>query len=67
MFNDEKITIQKVKDIIYAVRNEFENEIDTYETSDGKELTDNDIFIMFEFLDKYIDKLELVIDDELEN
>ena len=67
MFENKKITIEKVKDIIYAIRNEFENEIDTYETSDNRELTDYDISMMFEFLDRYIDKFELVIKDELED
>ena len=28
MFEDENITKEKIKDILYAVRNEFENELD---------------------------------------
>lgn len=65
MFEDKRITKQKVKDILYAVRNEFENEIDDYETESYRELTDDDFNIMFEFLDRFIEKTELVIDDEL--
>ncbi len=65
MFENKEITKEKIKDIMYAVRNEFENEIDDYETESGRELTDDDFNIMFEFLDRYINKTEMVIDDEV--
>ena len=65
MFDNKNITKGKIKDILYAVRNEFENEIDSYETESGRELTDDDFNIMFEFLDRFINKTEMVIDDEV--
>lgn len=57
--------IEKINDILYDVRNEFENEIDTYETSSNRELTSDDLDIMFEFLDNYINKVEMIIKEEL--
>lgn len=67
MFENKKITKKKIKDILYAVREEFENEIDTYDTGGCRELSDDDISIMFEFLDDFIDKINMVIDDEVED
>ena len=57
------INKEKVKDILYQVYCEFENEVDTYETSGGRELTEDDINIMFEFLRQYYIKTKMVIDD----
>lgn len=54
---------EKIKDILYNVRNEFENEIDDYETSSNRELTNDDLNIMFEFLDCFINKVETMIDE----
>lgn len=67
MFENKKITKDKIKDLLYTIRNQFENDIDWYETSSGRELTDDDINIMFEFLDIFIRKTELVMEDELED
>lgn len=67
MFEDKKITIEKVNDLLYTIRNEFENEIDWYESDYKKELTEEDINIMFEMLDRFLNKVELVIKDELED
>lgn len=57
------INKEKAKDILYQVYCEFLNEIDTYETSGGRELTEDDINIMFEFLGQYYTKVEMIIDD----
>ena len=57
------INKEKVKDILYQVYCEFSNEIDTYETSTKRELTEDDINIMFEFLGQYYTKVEMIIDD----
>lgn len=57
------ITKEQTKNILYDVYCEFENEIDTYETSSGRELTNDDLDIMFEFLQCYVDKVKLLIDD----
>lgn len=66
MFEDENITKEKIKDILYAVRNEFENELDyDYESDYKKDLKDEDFDMMIEFLDRFIHKVDLVIDDEV--
>ena len=67
MFDDKKITKEKINTILYAVYNECENEIDTIEDVFGKEITNGQLDFAFEFLRKYIDKVELVINDELKN
>ena len=68
MFDDKTITKQKVKDLIYALRNEFDNELDyDYESNYKTELTDVDYDIMNEYLNRFVDKLNLTINDELED
>lgn len=68
MFEDKTITIQKVKDLIYALRNEFDNELDyDYESNYKSELTDVDYDIMNEYLNRFVDKLNLTINDELKD
>lgn len=61
------MNIEKVKETLYAVRNEFETDIDSIDEGFNKELTDEQINFAFEFLDSYIDKVEMVLDDELVN
>ena len=67
MFDNEEITIDKVKDILYAVKSEFENEIDDIEDVFDKEISDESIDFAFELLERYIDKTEMVLNDELED
>ena len=68
MFEDKKITIEKVKDLLYNVRNEFDNELDyDYESDSKRELSNDDFNIMIEFLDRYLDKVYMVLEDELED
>lgn len=68
MFEDKKITIEKVKDLIYALQNEFDNELDYDYTSKYKaELEEQDFNIMLEFLERFIGKFELSIVEELED
>ena len=68
MFEDKKITIEKVKDLIYALQNEFDNELDyDYKSKYKAELTETDFNIMLEFLERFIGKFELSIAEELED
>lgn len=60
----EKITTERIKDLLYATYNEFENELDYDYISEYKEdLTDTDFNIMLEFLERYIDKMENYINE----
>ena len=68
MFENKKITIEKVKDLIYVLQNEFDNELDyDYKSKYKAELTETDFNIMLEFLERFIGKFELSIVEELEN
>ena len=68
MFEDKKITIEKVKDLVYALQNEFDNELDyDYKSKYKAELTETDFNIMLEFLERFIGKFELSIAEELED
>ena len=68
MFENKKITIEKVKDLIYALQNEFDNELDyDYKSKYKAELTETDFNIMLEFLERFIGKFELSIVEELED
>lgn len=63
----KKGTAEKIKDLIYNVYNEFENELDDYTSKVKDNLTDEDFKIMLEFLDRFVDKVKLVINDEIED
>lgn len=68
MFENKKITIEKVKDLIYALQNEFDNELDyDYKSKYKAELTETDFNIMLEFLERFIGKFELSIVEELKD
>ncbi|MBO7614811.1 MAG: hypothetical protein J6T15_03850 [Bacilli bacterium] len=67
MFEDTKITIDKMKDLLYAVQNEFDNELDYDFDYNGREITDDDINLMTYYLKCYVDKVYAVMDDELED
>lgn len=69
MFKDKKITIEKVNDLLYAVRNEFENELDYDYLSEvyNKEITEEEFNLLIEFLDRFLDKVNDVMKDELED
>lgn len=65
MFEDKKITKEKVKDLLYNVQNEILNELDfDYESRFKKDITKNDLEMLMEFMVKFVNKLELTIDDE---
>jgi transcriptional regulator len=65
MFNDKRISIEKVKDIIYKVKNEFSNELDFDYDYNGRELTDDDLNMLEDCVNNFANKLELTINDEL--
>ena len=67
MFEDRNITKEKIKDILYAVRNEFENEVSDIDDIFEDEITDREIDLMFKFLDMFIDKTNMFIDDEVKD
>ena len=71
MFDNKEITKEKVKAILYAVYNEYVNDINDdieyFEDIFKKEITIDQIEFGLEFLNKYIDKVEMVINDELNN
>ena len=68
MFENKKITIEKVKDLVYALQNEFDNELDyDYKSKYKAELTETDFNIMLEFLERFVGKFELSIVEELED
>ena len=67
MFEDKTITKEKVNDLIYALQNEFDNELDFEYTSDyKKELTNDDLNMLIECVERFTHKLELTINDEFE-
>ena len=57
------INVDKVEDIMYSVKNEFENEIDSIEDTFDKKLTDKELDFAFELLNGYINKTILIIKD----
>ena len=65
MFEDKKITVEKVKDLIYRVQNEFDNEMDDNFVYEVRELNDSDFELMSYYLNCFVEKLGLVINDEL--
>ncbi len=68
MFEDKKITTEKAKDLLYNLQNEFENELDyDYQSEYKNEFCDEDFAIMLEFLKRFVNKAEMLIDEELED
>ena len=67
MFENKKITIEKVKEIIYKLVNEFDNELDYDYDYNDRELTNDDLNMLSCCVSNFANKLELVIDDELED
>lgn len=68
MFENKKITTEKVKDLLYNLQNEFENELDfDYQSEYKEKLEEQDFNIMLEFLERFVNKAELLINDELED
>ena len=67
MFEDKKITKERVKDLLYAVQNEFDNELGYDFDYNDRELTDDDLNMLSYYLNCFINKVNLVIDDELED
>lgn len=53
---------KEIKDLLYQVQCEFENEIDSYEYN-GRELCEDDINMLFHFLQCYVGKMYAMIDD----
>lgn len=67
MFENKKITKEKVKDLLYAVQNEFDNELGYDFDYNDRELTDDDLNMLSYYLNCFVNKVDLVIDDELED
>ena len=57
--------IEEVKDLIYEVCEEFRNEIGEFTYCD-RELTDEEVDIVLSYITWYNDKLDLKLDDKLE-
>lgn len=55
---------EKIKDLLYDIRNEFCNELQEDYISEVKKYLDEDDYeLMIEFLDRYVDKMYIIIDD----
>lgn len=70
MFENKKITIEKIKELVYSLKNGFDSELDY----NGRKLTDDDFELlnyylncMSYYLNRFIDKLESSTNDELED
>ena len=55
---------EQFKDLLYDVYNEFTNDITDYTSKYKDSITDNDFDVMCEFLEHYIDKVELLLEEE---
>jgi len=53
MFEDKKITKERVKDLLYAVQNEFDNELGYDFDYNDRELTDDDLNMLSYYLNCY--------------
>lgn len=63
-----KITIEKVSDLLYDIRNEFDNELDyDYESDFKQELEESDFCMLMEFLDRFLYKVDMSMKEELKD
>ena len=58
---------EEVKDLIYRVENEFNNELDFDYDYNGRELTDDDLNMIENAITNFSNKLQLCVDDEDSN
>lgn len=58
---------EEVKDLIYRVENEFNNELDYDYDYNGRELTDDDLNMIENAVSNFARKLTLCVDDEDSN
>ena len=58
---------EEVKDLIYRVENEFNNELDYDYDYNGRELTDDDLNMIENAVSNFASKLTLCVDDEDSN
>lgn len=58
---------EEIKDLIYRVENEFNNELDFDYDYNGRELTDDDLNMIENAITNFSNKLELCVDDEDSN
>lgn len=54
---------QAIKDLLYDIENEFDNEIDDYTSEIKDVLTSDDLRIMSEYLYRFVCKCNIMIDD----
>ena len=57
---------EEIKDLIYRVQNEFDNELDYDYDYNGRELTDDDLNMIQNAVDNFANKLNLCLDDEID-
>lgn len=57
---------EEIKDLIYKVQNEFDNELDYDYDYNGRELTDDDLDMIQNACDNFARKLNLYLDDEID-
>lgn len=60
------INKEEIKDLIYKVQNEFDNELDYDYDYNGRELTDDDLDMIQNACDNFARKLNLCLDDEID-
>lgn len=58
---------EEIKDLIYRVENEFNNELDYDYDYNGRELTDDDLNMIENAITNFASKLSLCVDDEDSN
>lgn len=58
---------EEIKDLIYKIQCEFDNELDYEYDYNGRELTDDDLDMIQNAVDNFANKLSLCVDDEDSN
>ena len=58
---------EKIKDLLYDVENEFDNEIDDYVSEVKSVLTSEDMELMSEYLYRFVCKCNIMIDESEED
>lgn len=69
---EKKLTKEEIKDLLYQIQNEFDNELDFDFDYNGRELTQDDLDMLSYYLDCFVNKMysiidDYVVDDELED
>lgn len=67
MLDNKRISIEEIKELIYKVQNEFCEELDFDYDYNGRELSEEDLYMLEDCINNFTNKLESIIKESERN